>query len=174
MRGLCIMGDVQLVGQIFDKLSLGDLLKCKDKLTSAINHAHVKRQTEIKSKRVEDFVKLDEGFVLDSTVYGGISADLESLNLKPNKTFPVTKWLTCNGQAYEWKANNGHTTIKNPLNIKDSKFIYDVMNEINTKYGVDMNSCLVSLYASGSVYARLHDDSEHTLDQSQPICVIYL
>ena len=125
------MGDVQFVNQIFDKLSIGDLLKCKDILTSAINHAYARRDTEIKSKQPEDFVKLEKGVDLDSTLYGGIAADVESLNLKPNKTFPVTKWLTSNGQAYEWESNSGHKTIKNPVNIEDSKFIYELMLEIN-------------------------------------------
>ena len=173
------MGDVELVNLILQKLSVEDLLKCKDLLTSAINHAYARRNAEIKSKKAVDFVKHGEDckeFRLDPSdlLYGGIAADLVSLKLKPNGTHPVTKWLTSDGQAYSWQSNNGHCTVKDPVDIKESSFIHDAMKEINSKFGVNMNSCLVSYYSKGSVYARLHDDSENSLDQNEPICVVSL
>ena len=168
------MGDHQLISKLFDKLCLKELLRCKDTLESAINRAYVQHDQEVRSKRPEDYVVMEEGIAVDSVVYGSILADLEALKLKPNRNNPVTAWLTSTGKNYEWDSSNGHTTVKNPINIKDSNAIHELMQQINRKDGLDMNSCLVSYYARGNVYARLHDDAEETLDQTQPICVVSL
>ena len=166
------MGDIDLITKIYDKLSLGELMKCRDYLSTAIMAARGRREHEFNSKKVEDFVLVDGDFVLDSVDAAGVVADLECLNFKPNKTHPVTKWLTTSGLTYSWDANKGHQTVKQPVNLEDSSFIHKLMLELNKKLGVEFNSCLASYYSDGSVYARLHDDNEESLDQSVPISVV--
>ena len=54
------MGEVNLVTQIFQKLKLEDLKKCKDILDSIINREHVKLDQEIKSKHPKDYLYYKE------------------------------------------------------------------------------------------------------------------
>jgi alkylated DNA repair dioxygenase AlkB len=168
------MGDIGLVKQILHKLSLEDLLKCKEFVTSAVNHAYVQRRDETLSKNAVDFVKMEDSisYGTDTTLYAGLVADLESLDLKSSKSSVATTWLTNTGQPYAWDTGSGRQTIKAPRKIEDSRFIHDAMVEINSKLGVRMNSCLVSHYMNGQVAAGLHDDNEESLDQTQPICIL--
>jgi alkylated DNA repair dioxygenase AlkB len=168
------MGDVDLITKIFDKLSLGELMKCRDHLSTAIMTARGRREHEVNSKRVQDYVVVDKDFAMDTVAAAGVVADLECLNFRPNKTHPVTKWLTTSGLTYSWDANKDHQTVKQPVNLEDSKFIHTLMLELNKKLGVTFNSCLASYYSDGTVYARLHDDNEESLDQSVPITVVSL
>ena len=154
------MGDIGLVKQCLHKLSLEDLLKCKDFVTSAINHAYAQRRDETLSKHAVDFVKMEPGYGTDTTLYGGLVADLESLDLKSGKSSVATTWLTNTGQPYAWKTGSSRQTIKAPGKIEDSRFIHDAMMDINSKYGLRMNPCLVSHYKNGEVAAGLHDDNE--------------
>ena len=164
------MGGLELISQIFDKLNLDELHQCRDILGNSIKQADARRNEEILSKRAEDFVTLEKGLAMDSTLYGSVFADIASLQLKAKGNSPVTKWLTLTDQSYAWQSSNGHTTVKSPVDMMNSKSIYDLMLQLNEQYKIEMNSCLVSYYPKGSVYARLHDDAEDWLDQSQPIC----
>ena len=169
------MAEVILIAQLFQKLKLEDLFKCKDILDSVINRTCVAREEEIKSKSPLDYVEYNEEFIVtDSVEYSALCADVESLKFNKNANHPVSKWLTVTGQEYKWESSNGHVTVKSPDDLAESTAIHKLMQDINSKYDTELNSCLVSYYRSGSAKTTQHDDGEATLDPASPIVVVSL
>lgn len=167
------MGEVNLVAQIFQKLDLKDLLKCKDILDSVINREFIKHEENIKSKHPSEFVEYEECFIdAKSVEYAAVEAEVEVLKLKQKSSSPATKWLTHTGQNYSWTSSTGHVTVKEADDINQFPAINQIMKDINSKYDLHLNGCLVSNYPNGDVFTTLHDDAEETMDQTQPIAVV--
>lgn len=167
------MGEVNLVTQIFQKLQLQDLIKCKNILDSIINREYVKLEEEVKSKHPKDFVAYEESFITsDSVEYAAIEAEVEDLNLKPKSSSPATKWITVTGQTYSWANSTGNVTVKEPVDMNKYPAIHMMMKDINKKYDLDLNGCLLSIYPHGDVFTTYHDDAEDTMDPAQPIVVV--
>ena len=169
------MGEVNLINQIFQNLNLDDLLQCKTILDSIINREYVKRDDEVRSKSATDFVHYQDIFLEPTSVeYGAISSELVSLGLKQNGDHPVTQWLTLTGQDYRWESSSGHATVKHPVDFTKCPGMHKLMQDINVAYNVDLNSCLVAYYKKGAVKARLHQDDEEAMDQTQPMFCVSL
>ena len=81
------------------------------------------------------------------------------------------QWLTLDNEPYTWEASSGKKFVNKPSNLSDYPSIMKLMEEINAKYNVDMNSCLVTYFHDGKSSIRLHQDAEKELDCDSPICV---
>lgn len=122
---------------------------------------------------IEDFVDFQSEFVeSDSAQHKSIMSELAGLDFKPTTNKAATKWLTSTGEDYVWSSSKGKLTVKEPLNISEQPGIRHLMNDINNKFGVTMNSCLVSYYKSGDSGTSYHSDDESSLDSSQGIYVV--
>ena len=110
----------------------------------------------------------------DSVEFAAISAEVDSFNL-PSKSIGksdcTTQWLTLTGQSYSWSNAQGTEFVRNPLPLDDFPGISDMMHRLNSIYGTELNSCLVSCLPNGQSKLRLHDDGEDSLDDKQPIIV---
>ena len=99
--------------------------------------------------------------------------EIESLyqndSKSPNKV--RNKFISTINEPYSWKA--GSSMVENkPVSFENVPNIKSLMDHLNSKFDLKLNSVLVSHYKSGLVNTRLHDDGEDTMDQSQPICVL--
>ena len=168
-----MLGEINLVSQIFSNLAYDDLIKCREVLDNAINKSFTLKRKELHSKLPTDYITYNDSFLdRDSVEYAGLCAELEDLHLTPKGNNPATKWVTTTNQPYTWESSAGTVTVKNPIDIGKYPFINQLMKDISTKYDADLNSALVSYYKTGSVKLRYHDDGEDTMDPNQPICVL--
>lgn len=166
--------DVDLVKNMFETLSYDELLKCRDNLNSAISKSYEEMQRVVHSHKPSEYVEYVKSFLgTDSVEYSGVCAELESLHMKPQRSgAPESKWLTSTNLPYTWDSRNGHKTVKSSVDISKYPFIKQVMEDINSEFNADLNSCLINYYKSGNSAVRYHDDSEEDIDQSQPICIL--
>ncbi len=163
--------DVDTTVKFFDLLSFSDLSKCKELLDKAIS----RKRSEIQSKSPNDFVDYFENFIAKPSVqYQTICTELSKLNFKPSSDNVITKWLTATGQNYVWSSTKGSQTVKQPLNLSEYPAIMSLMLDINSRFGANLNSCLVSYYKSGKSKIRYHSDDETSMDNSQGIYVVSL
>ena len=157
--------------------SLKELLNVSVALNRLISKAKDSVQGNIEAAKPEDYI-CSEGQYLESSSfdYHAIKADLESLNMKNGHLHatPQTRWLTSIDQQYTWSSKSGHKTVKHPQNIENFSIIHKIMKELNSKYNVSLNSCLVSYFKNGHSKMKYHDDSEETLDQDTPMFVFSL
>ena len=123
---------------------------------------------------VDDYVEYldqfcsDEGFGLDYLL-----PELESLSLNDSKNTKKVQnqFISMMNEPYSWNA--GSTLVENrPASFEKFPIMRSIMERLNSKFDLKLNSVLVSYYKSGVVNTRLHDDGEDTMDQSQPICVL--
>ena len=151
---------------ISDHLQLGSSKSADSTFLSANSNVDIKNP--------EDYVKLHEQFI-DSTDNELLTAELQSLNfqLKTSSDAVQNRFLSHSSEDYVWSSKRGPVT-QNPLNLDKFPVTKRIMALVNQKFDCNMNSVLVSCYASGSVNARLHSDDERTLDSRQPICVLSL
>ncbi len=110
----------------------------------------------------------DESFSLDF-----LEGELDSLNFKTSSSVNCVqnRFISVLDEPYTWGSSNG-PVINEPLNISNFPVIKSLLDSINLRFNVDLNSVLVSYYRSGVVNTRLHDDGEDTMNQDQPICVL--
>ena len=156
--------------QVFQSLSYTDLLKCQTTLKNILQQ----KKADCLALSTSDFVDFTPDFLVkDSVGYQSVLSELESLGFKSSdKT--ETKWLTLTGEQYVWSSFSGHETIKEPVDISEYPGILALMQEINTKYNCNLNSCLASYYESGGNGTRYHSDDESSLDPTQGIYVVSL
>ena len=62
------MGEVNLVSQIFDKLSHADLIKCRELLDNAINKSFNTKRKELHSKSSKDYIDYHDNFLAKESV----------------------------------------------------------------------------------------------------------
>jgi lysophospholipase L1-like esterase len=122
---------------------------------------------------VLDYVKYHENFI-PALTKDCLSVELQSELNFVRKT-PSDKiqnsFISSFDEAYNWGSSNG-PVINNPHDFKRFPVTNSIMEQINTRFGLKMNSALVSFYKNGSVKSGLHADNEEMLDSSQPICVL--
>ena len=125
---------------------------------------------------VDDYVEYidqfcnDEGFSLEY-----LFPEIESLSLNDSKSTKKVQnqFISMINEPYSWKA--GSSMVKNdPVSFDNFPITKSIMERLNSKFDLKLNSVLVSYYKSGSVNTRLHDDGEDTMDPNQPICVLSL
>ena len=125
---------------------------------------------------VDDYVQYldqfcsDEGFGLESLL-----PEIESLSLNNSKSTKKVQnqFISMINEPYSWKAGSSMVE-NNPVSFDKFPITKSIMERLNSKFDLKLNSVLVSYYKSGLVNTRLHDDGEDTMDQSQPICVLSL
>ena len=158
--------DLNSVTNVLNLFSLNELKALK---ASVENVMKLKRD----SVKCEDFLELHSDFVQNKSVqHGTLMSELETLMARQTAVKTATKWLTSTGEEYVWSSSNGHTTTKEPIDISNYPGISELMHDINSKFGCKLNSCLASMYKSGSCATRYHNDDEVSLDQSQGIYVV--
>ena len=162
---------------VFNKLIANTELDFLKDLCKGLDKAIANKVNEIKNNHktadVNDFVTYEDSYLpsRDSVDHKNLMNDLESVDLKTKYDGVKTAWLTTTNEPYNWDSSQG--TIENdPQNINNCTSIKNIMDNLNTKMGLKLNSCLVSLYSDEGVNQRLHADNEATLDQSQPICIV--
>ena len=157
----------------FDKLSYSELLECKTQLDTHIKRVNEQHRILAAKKNIKDYVTEPSPFVdPNSTRYRSLMVELESLNLKMKSNGVATIWLTLTGQPYKWYRANGKVTVKEAISFDNYPTIKELLIELISDMGIDLNSCLVSFMRDGRCSLRLHDDGEDSIDQSQPIVVL--
>ena len=159
-----------------ENLGISELIRYQAIIKTKINSLKSSHKSEAISKNVHDFVSKPHILLNnDSVEFASISAEVESLNM-PNKALGksdcITQWLTLTGQSYAWKNSRGNKTVKDPLSFDNFPGILGMLNQLNSEYGVSLNSCLISCLPDGQSKLRLHDDGEESLDETQPIIVL--
>ena len=160
------------VKRLLYDLPLQDLLDCKGVLNDAIDAAYAKDKEKVVSSEIDDYVEYNNNFIHpDSVHFANLEADLASLNLSGKKGGTNKCWLTTTNLPYTWKS--GRKDIKNkPVDITQFGCINKILLDLNKKYDIDLNSCLVTYYKDGNSNLRLHHDGEKDMDSSEPICVV--
>ena len=108
----------------------------------------------MKEKKIENLAMLPSDYVdsfpdflqKDSLLYQSTLAELqsESSGCKSKNIKTSTTWLTTTGEQYGWSAGlKGPVTVKDPVNMGKYPAISQLMNDINSRYGCKLNSCLV-------------------------------
>ena len=159
----------------FKNLSYKELLNCRKQLSVCITKAEEEHRDLTIAQNISNFVKKPVSFYPPESVeYGSVFADVLMLNLESKCTGGSTssQWLTNSGQAYIWETGKGTPVIKNPKPLDHCPYIKKALHDINQINGLTLNSCLVTCMANGKSNLRLHDDSEETMDESQPIVVL--
>ena len=161
--------DLDSISQVFRSSSFSELSKVKilfDKIFE-------EKKRENLALLPKDFVDFHSDFLVkDSVQYQTLISELESIGFKSSSDKAETTWLTSTGQNYEWFSSNGHSTVKQPVDIGNYPGIVSLMNEINSKFECKLNSCLASSYKTGGSATRYHSDDESSLDSSQGIYVV--
>ena len=162
--------DLNSLKQVISKLSLLELNSCFKHVEKTLNA----RRKTADLLLPEDYLEVHQDFVVkDSVSHESILAELESLQFKSSKRDKcVTKWLTSTGEGYSWSSSSGQPIVKEPIDITRYPGINALMQDINQKFGVDLNSCLASYYDNGVSATRYHADDESSLDQSQGLFVV--
>ena len=109
----------------------------------------------------KDFVDFTPDFLQkDSVLYQAIWSEVSSAGVKSPTRKTATTWLTTTGRQYEWSTANGHVTKKDPVDMSKYPAIMQLMQDINTRFGCKLNSCLLSHYKCGVSSTRYHSDDE--------------
>ena len=108
---------------------------------------------------------------LDDNLCEGINKELQSLDLRQRGRGVTTQWLSPTTDSY----NYGHV-MNQPLPINKYPNICKLMDVVNAHPSTsgDMDSCLVSRYASNKSTLRLHRDNEPLISQTSSICTVSL
>ena len=161
--------DMDSLFKVLGTLSLSQLNQCSEHLEKIIRF---KRQTAT-SLCVSNFVESHSDFVDKTSVeHKTILSELEAIQFNSPGDKTVTKWLTSTGEQYSWSSSNGRPTVKDPIDISKYPGINGLMNNINTKFGCKLNSCLASYYKTGKSSTRYHSDDETSLDRSQGLYIV--
>ena len=163
------------IQNIFNSLSLKDLLKCRKLLDATIDKSIHNDKKRVAAINVEPLVKYHENFIeVNSELYKGVKSDIEKLGLDKQKEAQKSMqnlWLTSTGQSYTWTSKKSSKSFEHkPVLISNYAHIDQLRVIINDKFGSDLNSCLATYYPTGSG-VTLHADDEKELDDLQPISV---
>jgi alkylated DNA repair dioxygenase AlkB/lysophospholipase L1-like esterase len=161
---------------LFNSLSLSDLFVCRDVLNDVIQKKIVNDKVNSSTKDIRDFVTEAKDFVPSgSPLYDKIQADIESFKFigsdTPHKTSSI--WLSDTDESYDWtSATTGRTFTNKAHSLSDLQGINELCGKINAEFEVELNSCLVTYYPSGTAGLRLHADNEVDMDRNSPICIV--
>ena len=125
--------------QIISKLSIEELVVCRQDITSAISTAYEKKADVVRANREEsmakltkDYIEYHPGFVkTDSVEWGGITADVVSIDIKCKSGNTASRWLSNTGLDYTWETNAKKRIVNKPLDISKYGFINSLMERIN-------------------------------------------
>jgi len=162
--------------KLFNDLSLSDLFVCRDVLNDVIQKAIVNDRVNSSTKDIGDFVTEAKDFVPSgSPLHDKIQADITSFKFNeldtPHKTSSI--WLSDTDESYDWKSTTSGKTFSNKAHrLSDLQGINELCGKINAEMNVELNSCLVTFYPSGTAGLRLHADNEVDMDRNSPICVV--
>ena len=110
---------------------------------------------------------------LDDSLCDSIKEEIHTLELHKKKGPGVkTQWLSPTSDEY-----NYGNVINKPLPIKDYPGLCRLMDIVNYSHPSttgDMDSCLVTRYASNKSALRLHKDREPLISQTSSICTVSL
>ena len=164
--------DLDSLRKVFKSLSFSDLLSCKTSLETVLKE----KKRENLSMSPNDFVDFVPDFLQKGSVsHQAILSELLSIGVKSSNIKTATTWLTTTGEQYVWSAANGrHVTVKDPVDISQFPAIFQLMKDINSRFGCNLNSCLASYYKCGASSTRYHCDDESSLDPTQGLYVVSL
>ena len=163
--------DLDSLCKLFKSLSFSELISCK----SALGEILKEKTVESLSMSPKDFVDFTPDFLQkDSVLYQAILSEVSSAGVKSPNNKTATTWLTTTGRHYEWSTANGHVTKKDPVDMSKYPAIMQLMQDINTRFGCKLNSCLLSHYKCGVSSTRYHSDDESSLDHTQGLYVVSL
>ena len=155
--------------QVLRNSSFSNLSKFKFQLDDLIKE----KKLENLALSASDFVEFQPDFLdKESVLYQTVLSELESIGFKSTSDKAETTWLTSTGEEYVWSSSSGHSTVKEPVDIGKYPGIVSLMQDINSKFGCNLNSCLASSYRTGGSATRYHSDDENSLDPSQGIYVV--
>ncbi len=121
---------------------------------------------------VNDYVEYHEDYCNTENIETEIlMSELESLGFKSSSKSVQNKFLSMVDESYSWKSHGG-TVSNDPASFDDYPTIKSILEGLNSKFDINLNSVLISYYSSGVVNTRLHDDNEDTMDPTQPISVL--
>jgi len=108
---------------------------------------------------------------LDKTLCDDLQKELDSLNLKQRGRAVTTQWLSPTTHSLYY----GHVMNK-PTPINDYPNFCKLMEVVNNHPSTsgDMDSCLITRYASSKSTLRLHRDNEPLISQTSSICTVSL
>ena len=144
---------------ILADLSLTELKSLQSQLENQLkstirNHMHA-----CKDKNASDFVSTPEPFITcGSKEHSDLLAEVDSLDMINDSGHGTSRWLTCTNMPYEWSRANGLKTVKKPIPISNFPNINKLLALLNSKYNVNMNSCLISCLSNGTDSLRLHSE----------------
>lgn len=132
----------------------------------------------MKTADINEYVSYKESYLPfkeDSVEHANVWVELQEVKVK--KVYKTgnsikTGWLVSdNGGSYTWMSSQGPIENKSQ-DLNDKPIILNIMNDINSNFGYNLNSCLVALYSDEKVNQRLHADDEACLESNQSICVV--
>ena len=106
---------------------------------------------------------------LDDTLCNDIHKELQSLNLSKRGRGVNTQWLSPTMDSY-----NYGQVINKPISINNYPNICKLMEIVNNHRSTsgDMDSCMISRYASSKSALHLHRDNEPLISQTSSICTV--
>ena len=182
------MGDLNDFKEMVGSYDIAKLRACQHFLNSAIktrlhdtssqtvHHvgtSNLSAQPPVRN--VNDFIEIYYDFI-DATEHALICAELQSLgfNFKSKSEAVQNRFISSlPKQPYTWTSKNGDV-VNYAFDLSRFPVFKAMAERLNLKFGCNMNSLLVSLYANGKVNVRLHQDGEKSLDPAEPICVLSL
>ena len=157
--------------KVFKSLSFSELIGCKYTLETVLKE----KKQESLSMSPNDFVEFIPDFLQKASIsHQAILSELQSVEFKSKAVKTATTWLTTTDEQYVWSAANGHVTVKDPVDMSKYPAIFQLMQDINSRFSTKLNSCLVSYYKCGSSATRYHSDDESSLDDTQGLYVVSL
>ncbi len=123
-------------------------------------------QKELEFRKDTNFVEYVPD-VLNKELGVELMRECDSLNLPNSMRKASSQWLSPIDEPYIYTDSD---PIHHAMNIKRFPVICQVMDIINSRFNVELDSCLILKYTNTSVSTSLHADNESTLDRMQPIC----
>ena len=171
------LSELKLYREAVDNEILNKLPKSKSSPQASLglnptvnNHDHV---LDVTCHNVEDYISYNADFV-DDTVKDLLLAETDSFFDRRTRSSGLQNcFLSEFSEPYVWQSKNG-LVVNNPKHMDHFPVIKSVMKMINETHQCNLNSVLVTYYRDGASKISLHDDSEESIDSSQPICVLSL
>ncbi len=174
------MGDLSDFKKLIQSYDIAQLRSCQQLINDTIcgyrSNLDISSSSVVSvkpcAKDINDFVEYHQDFI-DTTEHGLLAAEIQSLgfNFKTCSDAVQNKFVSSLSDPYTWSSKKGKV-INNPLDMANFPVIKSLMDKVNQRFGCKMNCVLATCYVNGRVNVRLHDDAEHELDPSQPICVM--
>lgn len=125
-------------------------------------------------KNIDDFVDYHKDFI-DVGEKKALCDEINLLNFdKDTDSNSIqNSFISSHAEPYIWGSSKG-PIVNDAISFDKYPILKSVMERINTTFGCNMNSALVSYYRCGTVNIRKHEDNEKSVSQKEPICVVSL